>query len=68
MSSALPHILEGIHSLGRNFAEREGHLSLERFRHLHIARFAELVYLHAQVARRGSRLLTDVDKIPLLLR
>ena len=47
-------------------AEGAGALALEGLFHLDVARRREFVYLHTQVARRGSRLLLDIRELGFL--
>ena len=47
-------------------AEGAGALALEGLLYLYVARRRELVDLHTQVARRGSRLLLDVGELGLV--
>ena len=56
-------ILEGFQACGRDAAERAGALALEGLFHLDVARRRQLVNLHTQVARRGSRLLLDIREL-----
>ena len=52
--------LERFQSDGRDAADGAGLLALEGLLDLDVSRRRELVYLHAEVARRGSRLLLDI--------
>ena len=47
-------------------AERAGSLALEGLLYLYVARRRELVYLHAKVARRGSRLFLYIGELGLV--
>ena len=59
-------ILKGFQPYWGNSAEGTGLLALESLLHLNVTRCREFVYLHTQVARRGSRLLLDVGELGFL--
>ncbi len=56
-------VLEGFQSCGRDAADGARLLALEGLFHLYVARRRQFVYLHTQVASRGSRLLLDVREL-----
>ena len=63
---SLDILLKGFQTSGGDAAEGAGFLALESLFHLNVARGREFVYLHAEVAGRGSRLLLDVGELGLL--
>lgn len=56
-SQRLDIVFKGPNALLRDAAEGAGHLAAEGLFDRDIARLLELVELHAQIARRGTRLL-----------
>ena len=57
---------EGLHARRRDAAESARLTALESLFHFDIACCREFVYLHAQVACRGSGLFSDVRKLGFL--
>ena len=55
--------LESFQSSGRDTADGAGFLALEGLFHFYVARCRQFVYLHTQIASRGSRLLLDVREL-----
>ena len=65
-SQGLDVVLEGLPALVGNAADGAGALALKGFLHLNVACRREFVDLHAQVARRSSRLLLDIGELSLV--